>query len=180
MRLLQTCLLRIGVLSLLILAGCTTAGAQAVTQTGTQTDSTFLIVRHAEKAQDGTADPPLSAAGVARAQALAHRLATTQLSAVYATRFRRTEQTAKPTADAHALPVTRYDPDQPVADFAATLRAGHQRGAVLIVGHSNTVAGIVSALCACRIATLAEDRYDALYTVRIDREGHATLDVGVQ
>jgi phosphohistidine phosphatase SixA len=83
-------------------------------------------------------------------------------------------------ASTHGIAVSTYDPSIAPSDFAATLRARHRRGTVLVVGHSNTVAGIVAALCTCRIAALGEDNYDALYTIRVDAGGHATLDVGRQ
>jgi broad specificity phosphatase PhoE len=167
MRLVTTCCLS------LLLAGCTGVRAQDAT-------TTFIVVRHAEKADDGSRDPPLSAAGAARAQALARRLSASPLTAVYATPFRRAQQTAQAVATPHRIAVTTYDPAIAASDFAATLRAHHHRGAVLVVGHSNTVPGLVAALCTCRIAALGEDNYDALYTIRVDAGGHATLDVGRQ
>ena len=158
---------------LLLLAGC--AGLQAP-----DTATTFILVRHAEKADDGSRDPPLSAAGRVRAQALALRLSTSLLTAAYATPFRRTQQTARPVAASHGIAVTTYDPAIAPADFAETLRARHHRGTVLVVGHSNTIPALVAALCTCRIAAMGENDYDALYTIRVDAGGHATLDPGRQ
>ncbi len=160
-------------LSVLLLAGC--AGVQAQ-----DAATTFIIVRHAETAEDGSRDPPLSAAGRARAQALALRLSTSPLTAAYATPFRRTQQTAQAVAATHGIAVSTYAPAIAASDFAATLRARHHRGAVLVVGHSNNVPGLVAALCTCRIAALGDDNYDALYTIRVDAGGHVTLDVGRQ
>lgn len=168
MRRLTTCLL------LLLLAGCASVATPASATT------TFVVVRHAEKADDGSRDPPLSAAGQARAQALAQRLAGSGLVAVYATPFRRTQQTAQAVATSAGLPVTTYAADVAPSEFAATLRAHHQHGAVLVVGHSNTVPGIVASLCSCRIAVLDEHAYDGIYTIRIAPDGKASLDVGRQ
>ena len=106
------------VLLLLLLAGCTSVAAIEPATT-----TTFVIVRHAEKADDGTRDPSLSAAGLARAQALAQRLARSGLVAVYATPFRRTQQTAQVVATMAGLPVTTYAADVAPSEFAATLRA---------------------------------------------------------
>lgn len=158
---------------LLLLAGC--AGLQAQ-----DAATTFILVRHAEKADDGSRDPPLSPAGRMRAQALALRLSTSPLTAAYATPFRRTQQTAQPVAASHGIAVTTYDPAIAPADFAATLRARHHRGTVLVVGHSNTIPALVAALCTCRTAAMGENDYDALYTIRVDAGGHATLDAGRQ
>jgi len=161
---------------LLLLAGCVSVAAVEPATTAT----TFVIVRHAEKADDGTRDPPLSAAGQSRAQALAQRLARSGLVAVYATPFRRTQQTAQVVATSAGLPVTTYPADVAPSEFAATLRARHRHGTVLVVGHGNTVPEIVASLCSCRIAALDESVYDGIYTIRITPDGKASLDVGRQ
>ena len=171
MRHMTTCCM----LLLFLLAGC--ASVAAIEPAAT---TTFVIVRHAEKADDGTRDPPLSAAGQARAQALAQRLAGSGLVAVYATPFRRTQQTAQAVATAAGLPVTTYAADAAPSEFAATLRVRHRHGAVLVVGHSNTVPEIVASLCSCRIAALDENSYDGIYTIRIAADGKASLEVGRQ
>lgn len=157
-------------LPLLLLAGCaSTPRADADAST------TFVLVRHAEKVGDGSDDPALTPAGEARAQSLSRQFAGLPLTAVYSTGYRRTQQTAAPTARAHELAVTTYDAKQPAADFAATLRRERAGQTVLIVGHSNTVPGIASALCGCEATAMTEAEYDRLTTVRIDAQGHATL-----
>ena len=167
-RIMACCLL------MLLLAGCLGIAA------GESATTAFIVVRHAEKADDGSRDPPLSAAGQARAQALARRLAGSGLVAVYATPFRRTQQTAQAVATSAGLPVTTYSADAAPANFAAELRAHHRHGTVLVVGHSNTVPEIVASLCSCRIAALDENSYDGIYTIRIAPDGKASLDVGRQ
>ena len=171
MRRMTTCCL----LLLLLLAGCASVAAIEPATT-----TTFVVIRHAEKADDGTRDPPLSAAGQVRAQALAQRLAHSGLVAVYATPFRRTQQTAQAVATSAGLPVTTYPADVALSEFAATLRSRYRHGTVLVVGHSNTVPGIVASLCSCRIAALDESAYDGIYTIRISPDGKASLDVGRQ
>ena len=61
-----------------------------------------FVVRHAEKADLSDPDTPLSPAGEQRAQALAKSLQGERVKAVYATEFKRTQQTAQPTAKAAA------------------------------------------------------------------------------
>jgi broad specificity phosphatase PhoE len=109
----------------------------------------------------------LNDAGLARAAALATLLRSRDLVAAYATGFRRTQSTASPTAVAHGITVTPYDAEQSAAAFAARLRHDHATGTVLVVGHSNTVPGIVSALCACQVAPIDDSDYGNLYEVRI-------------
>jgi broad specificity phosphatase PhoE len=137
----------------------------------------FVVVRHAEKAVDGSHDPALSDQGRARAQALAQRLAAAPLVAAYATEFQRTQQTAQPAAAMQHLAVTTYAAAMPAADLAAILRVRHASGTVLVVGHSNTVPDIVAALCDCPVTPLGEGDFDAVYTVHGDADGHGVLDV---
>jgi broad specificity phosphatase PhoE len=135
-----------------------------------------VIVRHAEKATDDPKDPTLSDTGQARAERLADRLAGERVTAVYATGYRRTQQTASPTAVAHGLGIRTYDAAMPAAEFATRLRSEHVADVALVVGHSNTVSSIAGALCACTVAPLREDEYDRWITIRIDRNGAATME----
>ncbi|WAC64538.1 histidine phosphatase family protein [Pseudoxanthomonas sp. SL93] len=158
-------------LSMLFAAGC------ATTPPPDDGGVLFIVVRHAEKAKDDPDNPSLSAAGQARAAALAQRLADQPLRAVYATEFRRTQQTAQPTASAHGLPVSAYYAKGAASETAARWKQQHVRGAVLVVGHSNTVPDLVAALCACNVAPMDDTEYDRLSLVRINAQGEATLDV---
>ena len=155
------------VLAAVMATGCTTRSA--VNAAGEQT--LFVIVRHAEKSLDEPKDPTLSDTGRVRAQRLAGLLTGKRVAAVYATGYRRTQMTASPTAQAQGLQVQTYAADIPAADFAATLRNMHPAGTVLVIGHSNTVAAIASALCICVVAPLREDEYDRWITVRIMADG---------
>ena len=138
--------------------------------------TTFVIVRHAEKATDDPRDPSLSAAGRARAQALARLLSDTQLSAVYATPYRRTQQTAVPTANAHGISVSTYEAATPAAQFATQLRATHANGeTVLVVGHSNTVPDIAAALSGQQTDAMPEVEFNRLYRIRVSADGKASL-----
>lgn len=157
---------------LLAIAGC---GLSRGAHSHTASATTFIVVRHAEKV-DASRDPDLSPAGHARAQALAERLAGGALVAIYATEFKRTGQTVAPTAAAQSLPVTAYRSAQPAAEFADALKAAHPRGMVLIAGHSNTVPGIVAALCHCETAPMQDHEYDRLSSIQIDAEGRVRLD----
>lgn len=137
--------------------------------------TTFIVVRHAEKANDDPRDPSLSSAGQARAQALAVSLADEPLAGAYATAYRRTQMTAAPTAHRHGLAVVTYDARQSPGDFAAQLRRAHPHGTVLVVGHSNTTPEIAAALCGCAVAPMSEDEFERRLTIRIDAAGTARL-----
>lgn len=161
-------LLAAGVLA----AGCSTGGVAGADPL------LFVVVRHAEKVADGSADPPLSPDGQARADALAGQLAATRLAAIYATPLQRTRQTAAPIAQRQDVAVRTYPAGIPAAGLARQLRRDHQQGNVLVVGHSNTVPDIVSALCGCAVAAIDESVYGGRYDVRIDADGRATLIQG--
>ena len=156
-------------LLLALLSACASVG------TAPPAALTFIVVRHAEKARDDPRDPTLTAAGHARAEALAAALADAPVVAVYATGYRRTQQTAAPTARVHALPVTTYDAKGPAVAFAAQLRQAHRAGHVLVVGHSNTAPDIAAALCGCDVAPMDESEYDRRMTVHIGANGQVTL-----
>ena len=156
-------------LSLALLCACTS-------WPGAGDASDFIIVRHAEKVPDGSKDPALTAAGQARAQAIADWLADSDVIAVYSTDTLRTRQTAASTAQSHGLSIALYDGKQPAEAFAAQLRRTHPTGGtVLVVGHSNTAPSIAAALCGCEVEPMTEAEYDRRMTVHIEADGDVTL-----
>jgi broad specificity phosphatase PhoE len=161
-------LVAIALLLALVTGGCATRMQQPA-------GVTFVVVRHAEKADDGSKDPPLTDAGLARAQALGHALRDASLRAVYATAYRRTQQTAAPSARMRALPVVTYDAKLAASDFVAQLRRDHTAGTVLVVGHSNTAPGIAAALCQCTVPAMDDNEYDRWISIHVSGNGSATL-----
>jgi len=137
--------------------------------------ASYVVVRHAEKGTDDPKDPALTEAGRRRADALALQFDGTLLTAAYATGYKRTQQTALPSATASGVGVTTYDAASSPREFAAGLRRDHARGKVLIVGHSNTVPEIVSALCDCPIAPMTDTDYGRVFEVTLDGAGRASL-----
>jgi broad specificity phosphatase PhoE len=151
-----------------VLSACATRAQQPA-------EVTFIVVRHAEKVDDGSKDPPLSETGLVRAQAVGDALRDAPLHGVYATAYQRTQQTAAPTARMHSLPVMTYDAKLAATDFAAQLRRAHATGTVLVVGHSNTVPGIAAALCRCTVSPMEDTEYDRWIRIQVDTSGNATL-----
>jgi broad specificity phosphatase PhoE len=102
-----------------------------------------VIVRHAEKAANGGNDPDLSSAGRARAETLARILKDSGITEIFATEFKRTQETAAPTATS-----IRVAPTVVAAkDTAALVAKLHQlNGNALVVGHGDTIPNIVKAL----------------------------------
>ena len=121
---------------------------------------TVYVIRHLQKA-DG-ADPALTAEGSHGAQALARLLADRNVEAIYATATRRAHDTAAPLAKQLGLSVTTYDPRDPDALVKA---AAAIDGAILVVGHSNTVPDLVARFGGERPADIDESQYGTLYIV---------------
>lgn len=125
--------------------------------------TTIYLVRHAEKA-DSSADPPLSAAGQARAAELAHVLADEGINTVFTTQFIRTQQTGAPVAGMENINPTPYQATdtQGVADTIINHHGGKR---ILVVGHSNTVDDIAAALGATGLSDLSENQFDRLFVI---------------
>ena len=75
--------------------------------------TTFILVRHAEKGNDGTQDPDLADTGRTRAEKLAVMFKDTPIAAIYSTAYKRTGQTASPLAAALHLEVQEFDAFKP-------------------------------------------------------------------
>lgn len=135
-------------------------------------DTVLYVVRHAEKDLAVKDDPPLTPAGVARADALARLLRDVPLTGVHSTATTRTRATAGPTAAGHHLDVATYD--DPAALVASLRAAG---GVHLVVGHSNTIDAIVTLTGGAGGAPVGEAEYDRLYVVVAPAAGPVVTQV---
>lgn len=126
--------------------------------------TTVIVVRHAEKLVDGSADPALAPEGAARAARLARQLAPAGLEAIYVTPTRRSRDTAAPLATATGTPLVEVDGKDAVG-LVARIRAEHRGGTVLVVGHSNTIGPIVRALGGEAPLEVPESDYDEVFVV---------------
>jgi broad specificity phosphatase PhoE len=107
-----------------------------------------ILVRHAELQGAAMAEPknlPLSEAGAQRAQRLASVLKDSGVSAIYVTDFARTQETADPLAKALGQQPTVLPKGDP-KEMAERLRARHGTQTVLLVGHTDTLPGLMRAL----------------------------------
>lgn len=123
--------------------------------------TTVYLVRHAEKTSEQADE--LSADGKARAETLAWMLRDVPLNAIYSTPFRRTRDTVQPLAGAKKVKVQPYEN---AGALAKQIRGGDAGGAVLVVGHSNTVPETISALGGSGVTGLLEG-YDDLFVVTV-------------
>jgi phosphohistidine phosphatase SixA/ketosteroid isomerase-like protein len=137
--------------------------------------TTIVLVRHAEKADDSR-DPSLSAAGRARAEALARVLRDLPLTNVFVSQFRRTAETVAPLCAARSLtPVP--SPANDSATLAATLQQVKAGNVALVCGHSNTVPELLKALGVPAPPAIGDDEYDRLFVVSIDARGARLLSL---
>lgn len=150
----------------LALLGLALAACQAVPAPET---GAIYLVRHAEKVTDGGAmvvddprDPPLTAEGEARAEALADTLQGVGITQIWSSDYIRTRETAAPLAKRLGLEVQLYDPSD--LEAFSGLLSMEQPQMVLVVGHSNTTPQLVEALGGDGGTPIVEkSEYDRLY-----------------
>jgi len=137
--------------------------------------TTIILVRHAEKnIEPANPDPDLSAAGQARAQELARMFGDAGIKAIYATQYKRTQETVKPLAEKIGVPATTIDAKN-TAELVKQIRAQHNGDVVFVAGHNNTVPEIIAALGGPQLPIIPETEFDNLYVVTIYRVGKAKV-----
>jgi broad specificity phosphatase PhoE len=120
---------------------------------------TVVLIRHADVTPGGGTNPPLNAAGIARAQELSHVLGDTGITAIFVTSLQRTQSTAQPLASDLGLQPTVQD------DLASVVDAIHNLASsttVLVVGHTNTVPDLIARLGGPTITPITASEFDRL------------------
>ena len=137
--------------------------------------TTVILVRHAEKKiEPNNPDPDLSPEGVERAQEIARMFGESGVNAIYATQYKRTQQTVKPLADRTVVPVSLLNANQ-TDELVNRIQTNHRGQTVFVAGHNNTVPAIVSTLSGETYPLIPESEYDNLYIVTIYRFGKAKV-----
>ncbi|MFC2160072.1 histidine phosphatase family protein [Acidobacteriota bacterium] len=137
-------------------------------------ETTFFLVRHAEKVQDGSNDPILTPEGENRADELMYILKHVQLHAIYSTPYKRTQQTVFPTAKNKNLEIQFYKPDE--RGFLDKVLETYPGGTVLIVGHSNTIPGLANELAGQKLYDDLDDAtYDNLFIAHVNSNGDTNI-----
>lgn len=145
--------LRIGIAALLVALGAL-APCHALAAPGV-----IFVVRHAEKSATGK-DPALSPEGEVRADNIATIVHKAGITAIFSSPAQRARQTAEAVKRRTGVAVQVYDPSAPQV-LVDKLKSLH--GAVLVVGHSNTVPALVRLLGGEPGADIAEHEFDRLY-----------------
>jgi phosphohistidine phosphatase SixA len=157
--------------------------------------SVITLVRHGDKAAQPADDPPLTEAGVRRAQDLAAALRTAGVTAIITTQLRRTRETAQPLATALGIvpevinvgqralvpnPAVgvQFPPEviKERAEYIKTLELAvrHRSGVVLVVGHDWSVPGLIASLGGPQLPNICSSVYDNLF-VLTSGNGNANL-----
>jgi broad specificity phosphatase PhoE len=141
-----------------------------------QPSLTVILVRHAEKkiVAPENKDPDLSPAGLARAQELARMFGSTGIAAIYATEYKRTQQTVKPLADKLRLPVTQVEAKK-TPELVKQIRSRNGGQVIFIAGHNNSVPEIIAALGGPQLPIIPEAEFDNLYILTVQSDGSAKL-----
>jgi broad specificity phosphatase PhoE len=148
----------------------------------TAKSTTIIVVRDAETVEDGSApgaDPPLGAAGEARAQSLARMFGDPhirdQIDAIYVSATIRSRSTAAPLAARLGL-APAVVPDHDPRALARRILHEHRGGRILVVAQSADIPDLVAALSRVRdIPPIAHGEYGTMYIVTVPRIGRANL-----
>jgi broad specificity phosphatase PhoE len=130
----------------------------------------LLLVRHADKStgQADDNDPPLSPAGMKRAEELATALRESGVNAIITTELRRTRETAAPLAAILALTpeviAVQSSGSRHIKALEKTVHR-HTGEVVLVVGHANTIPDLIAALGGPKLPEICDAVYDNLFTV---------------
>lgn len=136
-------------------------------RSGDSVTTKIIIVRHAEKVNEpGNPDPALTREGRQRAFTLAQVLGDIRLDAVYATQFKRTQETVALCATNNGLEPFIVQAGR-CAETAKRMMTENEGQTVLFSGHSNTVPGLLTALGVDHNIVIRDQEYSNLFIVTL-------------
>jgi len=137
--------------------------------------TTVFLVRHAEKKiEPENPDPDLSPEGVTRALELSRMFGNSGVQAIYATQFKRTQQTVSPLANSLHLPIVSIDAKQS-QELVRRILTDNRGQTVFVAGHNNTIPETVNLLSGEKYPNIPESEFDNLFIVTIYRSGKAKV-----
>ena len=132
----------------------------------------ILLMRHAEKATTGGADPDLSEKGKGFAAMLSTHFAELKVDAVYSTNYKRTIQTVTPLAVKNGVEVKVYDAGKS-AELVKRI-ADSQAQVVVVSGHSNTINLVFNELVkSTQIQALSDEEYGKVFVIYYNKANPA-------
>lgn len=103
-----------------------------------------ILIRHAEKENDGTKDPSLSEAGQNRAKRLSEMLSDILIDQAYSTSYKRTTETLTPLCESKHIKINSYDARN-TTSIEEIIKNSHGK-TIIIAGHSNTIPNLINRL----------------------------------
>ena len=134
--------------------------------------TTVILIRHAERSSQAGSDPPLNAAGRARAETLTHVLGQAGVRAIYTSQAVRTRETAQPLEARLGLASTAIDEAAGLRDDILTNHVGQT---VLVVGHTDTVPALINLLAGTSLPDIDDREFDNLFLVTVFAPGRASV-----
>lgn len=145
-----------------------------LTSLGQQSNTTVILVRHAEKAFDKSGDPDLTEEGRMRALELARILKDQRIDAIYSTPYKRTRQTIEPLSKQKDIKVEEYNPTN--MDNVIKLIESSAGRVIVFSGHSNTVPVMLNKMMGEeKFKQLDETAYDNLFIASFKNVGNTEV-----
>lgn len=124
----------------------------------------IFLMRHAEKAVDGTKDPALSQKGAKMASTLDSLLKDVKVNAVFSTPYKRTKMTANGIAIRNAITIRDYDPFK-VRSLLTQIDQERLEN-IVVIGHGNTVPEFINTLVSgASLEVMEESDYGKLFVI---------------
>jgi broad specificity phosphatase PhoE len=142
--------------------------------------TTYYLIRHAEKVRTNSnnKNPNLKEKGVERAIKWSETFKHIDFDYIFSTDYKRTIQTALPTAKSKNLEIQFYNPNVLFDDEFKTLTAGKT---VLIVGHSNTTPQLANKILEVEKYPEMDDRNNAnLYIITISENNKSAILLNIE
>jgi broad specificity phosphatase PhoE len=134
---------------------------------------TVFLVRHAERATDDPRDPTLSEPGRRRAAELARALSDAAVTSLFATEYRRTQETLAPLSAQVGVKTVIIGAGS-MDSLITRLQSLPPGSRTVVASHSNLVHLIVAKLTGIQVKPLTDADYDRLYVVTLTGEGVGT------
>ena len=136
-----------------------------------QATTTVIMVRYAELASRDQANPGISDAGRLRAEELVRLLSEVDVvagvDAIFATRFRYTQETAEPLAKQLSLPVQIVDMTD-IRGVGERILRDYKGKIVLVITGGDAIAALIKELNGSgQVPQMGENEFDNLYIVSI-------------
>ena len=130
---------------------------------------TVYVVRHAEKGPENP-DPSLTDGGKRRAATLARVLMDAKVTALFASEFKRTQETLAPLGQAAGITTTVVSAGK-MNDLITAISALPPGSSAVVASHSNLVHLIVERLTGQKMNMLTDADYDRLVVLTVEGDG---------